>query len=166
VPVATPMELSLLLRQTVERELPNLQNLTDIEAAQNDGRPDSWSRKEELGHLIDSATNNHIRFVLASTGGEYRGTGYAQNDWVAAHGYQDLPWAAIVDFWYGYNMLLVHLISRMSEAPLNNRCVIGWGVQTLRFLIEDYVLHMRHHLDHVLARDTVTAYPGTPAGVK
>ena len=154
-----PQDLSLPLKQTNDRELPNLRAMTDEAAAQNDGRPGSWTRKEELGHLIDSATNNHIRFMLASIDGEFRGQGYAQDKWVEAHGYRDIEWRALVDLWYQYNALLAHLVERIPEEHLDNRCVIGHGVQTLRFVIEDYVLHMQHHLDHVLPRERITTYP-------
>ncbi len=128
-----PLQLSLMLRETIERELPHLRALTDKAAAQNDGRPGSWSRKQELGHLIDSATNNHIRFVLASTDGEFRGQGYAQEKWVEAHGYGDIEWQKIVDLWYHYNALLGHLIERIPEEHSDNRCVIGWGCGDARF---------------------------------
>jgi len=158
-----PKDLSLLLRLTIERELPNLLALTDEVAAQTDGRPGSWSRKEELGHLIDSATNNHIRFVLATIDGEFRGPGYAQDKWVEAHGYREITWRALVDLWYQYNVLLAQLVARIPEEHMGNRCVIGWGVVTLRFVIEDYVVHMLHHLDHLLARDTITPYPAIAA---
>ncbi len=86
-----PRDLALLLRETIERELPHLRALTGEQAARVP-RPGSWSPKEELGHLIDSAANNHIRFVLASIDGEFRGRGYAQDEWVAAHAYRDLLW--------------------------------------------------------------------------
>jgi hypothetical protein len=145
----------------MEHELPNLLALTDLAAP----RPGSWSRKEELGHLIDSAANNHIRFVLATIDGEFRGQGYAQDKWVEAHGYRDMEWPALVELWYLYNALIAHLVERIPGEHLDNRCVIGWGVVTLRFVIEDYVLHMRHHLDHILARDPIIAYPGATAGV-
>jgi hypothetical protein len=150
-----PKDLSILLRETIDRELPNLRVLTDLAAP----KPGGWSRKEELGHLIDSATNNHIRFVLATLNGEFRGPGYAQDNWVAAHGYQDLPWSDLIDLWYRYNALLAHLVERMPEAHMNNRCLVGSGDVPLRFLIEDYVLHMQHHLDHILGRDRVRRYP-------
>src|SRR5580658_2943458 len=130
-----PKDLSILLRETIERELPNLRALTDLKAH----KPGSWSRKEELGHLIDSATNNHIRFVLATVVGEFRGPGYAQDNWVAAHGYQDLPWSDLIDLWYRYNALLAHLVERIPEEQLTNRCIVGSGDVSLRFLIEDYV---------------------------
>src|SRR5580658_7872271 len=70
-----PQDLALLLRETIERELPNLRTVTD-EQAERVPRPGSWSPKEELGHLIDSAANNHLRFVLTSIDGEFYGRGY------------------------------------------------------------------------------------------
>jgi hypothetical protein len=156
-----PKQLSILLWQTIERELPYLQVLTGLEAPKSG----TWSRKEELGHLIDSATNNHIRFVLAATDGEFRGQGYAQDKWVETHGYRDMEWRGLVDLWYHYNALLAHLAERIPEEHLNNRCVIGWNVLTLGFVIEDYVIHMQHHLDHILAREQISAYPRVPDAV-
>jgi hypothetical protein len=164
-----PKDLALQLRQAIDRDLPGLQAITDEQAMlpgkEVRGNADAWSRKEELGHLIDSAANNHIRFVLATIDTEYRGPGYAQDKWVDAHGYRELPWGMLVDFWYRYNVLLAHLIGRIPEDHFNNRCVIGWGVVSLRFVIEDYALHLQHHLDHILSRDEITQYPGAAAGV-
>ncbi len=97
--------------------------------------------------------------MLTSIDGEFRGQGYAQDKWVEAHGYQDIEWRALIDLWYQYNALLAHLVERIPEEHLDNRCVIGQGVQTLRFVIEDYIRHLRHHLDHVLARERITPYP-------
>lgn len=70
-----------------------------------------------------------------------------------------MAWRGLVDLWYHYNALLAHLVERIPAERMDNPCVIGSGVQTLGFVIEDYVLHMRHHLDHILARDPVTPYP-------
>ena len=149
----------MLLRQTIERELPHLLALTALEAP----KPGGWSRKEELGHLIDSATNNHIRFVLASIEGEFEGRGYAQDRWVEAHGYGEMAWRDLVDLWYRYNALLAHLAGRIPEGQMDNRCVVGSDVHTLRFLMEDYVVHMQHHIDHILARDPITLYKNGPS---
>ena len=154
-----PANLATLLRETIDRELPHLLALEETTANTNDGRPGSWTRKEELGHLIDSATNNHMRFVLAAVDGEFRGMGYAQDKWVAAHGYSELDWRFLVDLWHRFNIFLIEVVKRIPEDQMQNRCVIGWGVQTLQFVIEDYVLHMQHHLDHVLARGVITPYP-------
>lgn len=113
--------------------------------------------------MIDSAANNHMRIALAAINGEFRGPGYAQNKWVEMHGYRDMPWESLVDLWYRYNALLTELIVRVPETLMKNPCVIGENTFTLHFVIEDYVLHMQHHLDHVLARETITAYPGASA---
>ena len=155
-----PKQVSILLRQTIDRELPHLRALIGLETPKSG----TWSRKEELGHLIDSATNNHIRFVLAAIDGEFRGQGYAQDKWVEAHGYGDMEWRDLVDLWYHYNALLVHLAGRIPDTQMDNPCVIGLGVQTLGFVMEDYVIHMQHHLDHILARDPVTPYATTATG--
>jgi len=116
--------------------------------------------------LIDSATNNHVRFVRASIGLEYRGPGYEQDSWVRAHGYQEMSWPEIVDFWERYNHFLVRLVKRIPDDRLPTPCVIGQSdTVTLRFLIEDYTLHMQHHLDHILQREKITQYPGAAVGV-
>lgn len=160
-----PTPLSDMLRETIARELPNLQALTDATASQNDGRSGSWTRKQELGHLIDSATNNHMRIARAAIHGEFRGEGYAQDEWVEIHGYRDMPWNELVDLWHRYNELLSYLIARVPDDRLDSRCEIGKSAVTLRFVIEDYVLHMQHHIDHILARKTIRVYPGAAAGV-
>ncbi len=60
---------------------------------------DSWSRKEELGHLIDSAVNNHVRFAAASLQTEFSGPTYEQDGWVRVHGYHEMPWLSLLDSW-------------------------------------------------------------------
>jgi hypothetical protein len=120
----------------------------------------AWSRKEELGHLIDSASNNHLRFVRASLEPEFHGPSYDQNGSVKLHGYQELAWTDLVKFWQSYNRLLAELVKRIPEDKLQTPCTIGNGpAVTLRFVIEDYVAHMQHHLDHILRKDTVATYP-------
>jgi hypothetical protein len=153
-----PGELALLLRRTIDRELPELRAVTD-ERAGRSPRPGGWSPKQELGHLIDSAANNHIRFAVASIEGAFQGMSYTQDRWVEAHGYRSLDWSEIVELWYRYNSLLAHLIERIPEDRLGNPVVIGTSTMTLRFVVEDYVLHMQHHVDHVLSRAVVTPYP-------
>lgn len=157
-------DLSLLLANAIERELPNLRTLTDERSALERG-PGKWSPKEELGHLIDSATNNHIRFVRGATEPEFRGAGYRQDDWVRLHGYGSMRWEQIVDFWYRYNVFLAGLLERIPEDQLETLCFIGTSpAVTLRFVIEDYILHMQHHIDQLLGREAITQYPGASIG--
>jgi len=153
------VDLSHRLARTIERELPNLRALSD-ERASIARAPGKWSAKEELGHLIDSAANNHIRFVRGALEPEFRGPGYAQDDWVSLHGYSGMRWDAIVDFWFGYNRFLTGLIERIPESQLETRCFVATNDPvTLRFLIADYILHMQHHIDQLLRREVVAQYP-------
>ncbi len=71
-----------------------------------------------------------------------------------------------VDFWERYNRLLVELVARIPEDRLATRCRIGESVPvTLGFVIEDYIAHMQHHLDHILGREKLTEYGGAALGV-
>jgi hypothetical protein len=152
-----PQDLSRILEQTVEREYPNLLALPEAEASVRPNGAASWSLKQELGHLIDSAANNHIRFVRAALEGAFQGPGYAQ-------GYQDMAWQTIAVIWLQYNSLLVHLTARLPASRIDTQCFVGSAPPvSLAFLIEDYVLHMRHHIDHLLKREKITAYPSAAA---
>jgi hypothetical protein len=150
--------LAQLLRNTMDSESPLLAAISDeVAATKTDAK---WSRKEELGHLIDSASNNHLRFVRAALEPEFHGVSYDQDRSVALHGYQDLAWSELLEFWRRYNLLLVKLVSGIPESKLNTRCRVGDGAEvSLGFLIADYVTHMQHHLDHILRRDQITQYP-------
>lgn len=154
------VDLSRCLAQTIKRELPNLRALTD-EQASLPRAPGKWSAKEELGHLIDSAANNHIRFMSGALQAQFRGPGYTQDDWVRLHGYSMMPWHAIVDFWFSFNSFLTALVERIPEPQLETECFIGTNHPvTLRFLVDDYILHLQHHIDQLLHREIVTQYPG------
>jgi len=153
-------ELADLLQQTIATELPHLQTVAEKQAAEPPPKPGAWSKKEELGHLIDSAINNHARFVRMTLEDDYQGPSYAQDKWVAIHAYRDLPWSSLIEIWEKNNFLLTHLIARIPEARLNSQGVVGSNPPvTLDFLIDDYVLHMQHHLDHILSREKITPYP-------
>jgi hypothetical protein len=145
------LELSQLLMRTIHAELPHLQAASERDTSVKIGG--AWSRKEELGHLIDSASNNHLRFVRAALEPGFHGASYDQNGSVTLHGYQDMSWSDLLEFWRQYNLLLAHVIARIPEGKLNTMCRVGENQPiTLQFLIEDYVAHMQHHLDHILCR--------------
>src|SRR5580700_1612062 len=78
-----------------------------------------WSRKEILGHLIDSAANNHQRFVRGQLDRELITPGYAQEQWVETERFNDREWNELVQFWIAYNRHLLHLISHASPERLN-----------------------------------------------
>jgi hypothetical protein len=127
--------------------------------------PGKWSPRELVGHLIDSAGNNHQRFVRARWQDDLVFPGYAQDDWVDAQGYADAPWRELVTLWATYNR---HLARVMAAAPAavreraharHNLDEIGFRPRaaaepaTLDWLMDDYVEHLEHHLRQLLGEN-------------
>ncbi len=153
------MSASQRLQDALERELPLLRGVSEERSSVPRGTG-KWSPREELGHLIDSASNNHQRFVRAALDGAYQGPSYAQEDWVRVHRYTETPWRELVDLWDAYNRLLARLIAALPAGRLEAECTIaGHAPVTLAWLIDDYIVHMQHHLDLLLLREKVTPYP-------
>ena len=113
-----------------------------------------WCAREILGHLIDSACNNHRRFVIAQGSGPIAFDAYEQDAWVARQRYADVPFRDLVALWTSYNRHLAHVIAAAPAASLarSGRAPGGAGDVTLQFLMEDYVRHLRHHLDQLRTR--------------
>lgn len=113
-------------------------------------RKGGWTRRQILGHLLDSATNNRQRFVRGSIDGEYAGPGYAQDNWVQAHGYADQTWATLLNWWDVEHDILAAVVNRIPESRLKAKCSVGGNEPvTLRYLIEDYLQHQRWHLSQM-----------------
>jgi hypothetical protein len=110
-----------------------------------------WCAKEILGHLIDSASNNHQRFVRAQLAPSYEGPTYSQNEWVRTQAYISAPWADLVDLWVSYNRHLVHVLTHMDRGTLDTPCRIGGDEPvTLQFVATDYADHLERHLKQIL----------------
>lgn len=128
---------------------PRLLSISEAESSARHA-PDKWSRKEVLGHLIDSASNNHQRFVRAQLSSEIRLAGYEQESWVRTQDYAHEHWEDLVQLWKTYNLHLYHMGTKISSERLNNMCFIGENEPvTLEFLFADYVRHVRHHLEQI-----------------
>jgi len=126
---------------------PRLAKLGDADAGQVVGS--RWTRKELLGHLLDSAVNNHQRFVRLRQG-ELRGfPGYEQDAWVEAGGYRNASWSQLVSLWHLFNLQLAAVIREIPEAAAANRWV-DKDVD-LAFLVRDYTAHLLHHLERMRA---------------
>ncbi len=136
-----------------ERTLDSaMQRLARISEAQSEERlaPGKWSRKEVLGHLIDSASNNHQRFVRTQLANQVSFPSYAQTQWVETQGYQSESWENLIHLWAAFNRHILHLASQIPEHRADNRCALDGGEPvTLRFLVEDYIRHLEHHLAQV-----------------
>ncbi len=142
-------ELSEKLLRTVESAVLVLRQVSDAES----NRPilaGGWSRKQVVGHLIDSASNNHQRFVRAALQSSLAFPGYDQDGCVRVQGVVDAPWPMLVALWTDYNCYLAHVIAHLPGSKLETQCRIGSDEPvTLRFLAEDYLTHMLHHLGQI-----------------
>jgi len=112
--------------------------------------PGKWSKKEILGHLIDSATNNHQRFVRV----QFEETPfiiYNQDNWNLFSHHQDIPGSQVITFWELYNRYLLEIIKRIPANLLQRKCKTNESSDvTLQWIIEDYVVHMEHHLHEIV----------------
>src|SRR5689334_263609 len=106
--------LAAELTRAVDRAALDLRAIDEAVAGAKP-RVDVWSVKEILGHLIDSAANNHQRFVRAELSGDLAFPGYEQNGWVTAQDYQGVAWLRLVDLWVLYNRHLAHVIARIPD---------------------------------------------------
>jgi hypothetical protein len=148
------------LRATLSAESARLLAIPEVEASRHPA-PGKWSPKEIVGHLIDSAANNHTRFVRAQIADDMVFPGYDQDAWVRLQRYNDRPWTALVELWKSYNGHIASLVEQISPDRLSlqrtrhNLDEVGWKTiprdqpATLDYFIRDYVAHMKHHLAQI-----------------
>jgi DinB superfamily len=142
-------QLSQHLRDVVGQAAREFAGYSDSAAAKPI-QTGGWSQKQVLGHLIDSASNNHQRFVRALLQDELVWPNYDQEGCVRAERYQDAPWSDLVTLWSSYNRFLAHVLAGIPKEKLPTRCVIGDNApMTLEELAIDYLKHMEHHLEQI-----------------
>jgi hypothetical protein len=153
-------------RQTINFGAGRLNEITEQQSAipRSEGK---WSPKEIIGHLIDSATNNHQRFVRAQFTDELVFAGYEQENWVRVQNYQGEDWTDLVQLWKLYNQHILHLVSLIPEDTrmrLRNKHNLHQIASdtisenepvTLDYFIRDYLDHMKKHLGQILGEDAV-----------
>ena len=124
-------------------------------------KPGGWSAKEVLGHLIDSASNNHQRFVRMQQTEHIQLAGYEQEHWVRFQGYSEADWLGLIALWAAYNRHLAHIIRRIPPETLHHDCELAPGkVLRLDYLVDDYLGHLEHHLRQIGVYDGQTfPYP-------
>ena len=109
-----------------------------------------WSRKQVIGHLVDSASNNHQRFVRAALQTSLDFPSYDQVGNARVQAFQEAGWSLLVSLWADYNRYLAHVIARLPASKLETVCRIGSGNPvTLEFLARDYLRHLVHHLAQI-----------------
>jgi hypothetical protein len=153
---------------TVRAAASRLRRVDDAAASVRPGAG-RWSAKEIIGHLIDSASNNHQRFVRARWQDNLVFAPYDQDGWVSAQRYQDAPWEELVELWGTYNLHLARVMRsvpedvRTRQHPRHNLDQLAWKPvpadepATLDYFMRDYVGHLEHHLRQVEAMNLPAA---------
>ena len=137
------------LRRLIEQVPPRLEKLEE-KSVNRKLAPEQWSPKEELGHLLDSAVNNHQRIVRAQLQDNPAMPGYEQNAWVDIHRYQQRDWPELITLWTAFNRQLLAAAEAAPDSAWGRTCsVADSGALTLQFVFEDYIRHMLHHLEHI-----------------
>ncbi len=109
-----------------------------------------WSCRQVIGHLIDSASNNHQRFVRASLQDSLEFPDYDQKGWSSVQAAEEAEWSLLLALWVNYNRYLAHIIAHLPPTKLEVPCRIGQNEPvTLKYLVEDYLRHMVHHLSQI-----------------
>ena len=146
-------ELSQKLLTVIESAEPRLRQISVPETTKP-LLPGGWSRKQVMGHLIDSASNNHQRFVRACLEESHEFPAYDQDGNIRVQAPQEADWLLLISLWASYNRYLAHIIARLPESKLETVCRIGTGKPvSLNFIAEDYLTHMIHHLRQVGVAD-------------
>jgi len=154
----------LELRNAIKKATPLLRDIGD-EASRTPPQPGKWSPREVIGHLIDSASNNHQRFVRALFQDDLVFPGYDQDAWVAAQAYRDAPWNELIELCVLFNSQIARVMDatpedqRRRERVRHNLDLIAWKTiprgeaTTLDYFMADYVGHFKHHLRQVIKLD-------------
>lgn len=162
-----------LLRESVSEALPLLEAIGEERSAKPRA-PGKWSPREVIGHLIDSAANNHLRFVRGQLEEDLVFPGYEQEAFVRVQGYARAPWAELVALWRAYNLQLARVIEEIPDDAMrrprnrHNFHRLGWRTfsesepASLEDLVVDYVLHLRHHLGQVVPLPEAEPQATTP----
>jgi hypothetical protein len=145
------MQTLTSLRDLLQRVPGRLEQLSkDNDRVESKPTPSAWSPKEELGHLLDSAANNHQRIVRTQLQDNPAMPGYEQNRWVAIHAYQRREWKELIEVWQALNRQLLAAAEAVPDSAWSRTLTVaGSEPLTLEFVFEDYVVHMLHHLKHI-----------------
>jgi len=142
-------ELSEKLLSVIEMAEPRLREVGPLESAKP-VLPGGWSRKQVIAHLIDSASNNHQRFVRAAQQTSLDFPGYDQEGNIRIQAPQEADWYLLVSLWATYNRYLAHIIVHLPASKLETPCRIGGREPvTLGFIATDYLTHLVHHLGQI-----------------
>lgn len=142
------------IKNAVNEACQQLRSLSEetIEARPN---PSDWSVKEIVGHLVDSASNNHQRFVRLQVADGLTFPDYSQDNdtWVSIQSYQEVPWDDLLALWRYFNLHLASVIRAVNERCIDHIWVVDEDTSiTLGELMIDYLRHLKDHLQQIRKR--------------
>ena len=146
------LEISRVLEKTINE---TSEKLALLDSLSMDHKPSAgkWSKKEILGHLIDSANNNLNRFIR----GQYENEPhivYDQDQWVVLQNYQAMPFEKVRLLWKASNHQIVNVLKNIPPQSFDRQCNTGRNqkeLHSLSWLAEDYLAHLHHHLKQIFA---------------
>lgn len=149
------------LREIVETFSKRIAEIPEVEFS---AKPIStkWSKKEVLGHLIDSAENNLRRFICGQYELPPTKIRYEQDFWVNANGYKNSPSSEVVTNWKLINLKICRVLSSMPPENYFKQCDLGKteaNLYTIEWLAVDYVKHLKHHLNQIIPASFNITYP-------
>jgi len=124
--------------------------------------PNKWSKKEVLGHLIDSAQNNLRRFICGQYESAPPKITYEQDHWVNLNAYQQADGNEVIDLWVLINKRIAAVLTKMpvtSYAKSSDTGRNSVSLHSLEWLAEDYVKHLKHHLNQIIPNSFDIVYP-------
>jgi hypothetical protein len=146
------LEIANALESKIKEALIAFQPFTEADWSSKPN-PKKWSRKEILGHLIDSAQNNIQRVVRSQQVNDLHII-YSQNHWVAAHNYQSYPITELQLIWFYTNKHFCHLLKNVPAEKYQNRLNMGSAntpdLWTMERVVQDYIVHLEHHLKQIM----------------
>ena len=146
-------DLSEKLLRIIAQAEPKLRQIEPGESAQP-VLSGGWSRRQVLGHLIDSASNNHQRFVRAALQPSLEFPRYDQEGCVRVQAPQEADWPLLISLWANYNRYLAHVIAHLPASKMETVCRIGDGKPVpLQFVVSEYITHLLHHLGQIAAAE-------------
>jgi hypothetical protein len=143
------------MEKTVNDYLPQLKSLDETRASLKPSAK-KWSKKEILGHLVDSAQNNLRRFIVAQYENNPKIT-YQQDEWVRINNYQTVKLEELVQLWHLQNRQIIAVLRNTDPGLASRTCDTG-ELHSIEWLATDYIKHMKHHLHQVLELEEI-AYP-------
>lgn len=143
--------ISSKLRAVIEQYYPLLKAVDDKEFSSKPN-PEKWSKKEELGHLIDSAQNNIQRFIRVQYEEQVH-IMYHPDNWVMMNDYQHKETKDVIELWYLLNKQIISILEKIPADKYDALMCFSKDAtirHSVEFIAEDYVQHLTHHLESIV----------------